>query len=200
MDQIISRLLTALGLGAKSALIGSLFAVALCVYPSPSHANAWTTCIEDGGYAECMAPIQSAPVYRGLSGVDVGPFYSEAALWSGIQTWTTYCSSSTSPTPPFSWTMDGPVGATTSWTTPIVQTVTTGDCSSPEGPFDNDWTGTKSINLSCPSPWSSMLLSTTNYPLGYCWRERSEWCDTCAQAVANQIDPAIGNEILPETD
>jgi RHS repeat-associated protein len=173
---------------------------ATCLYAPLGHAYEGTTCIEDGGNAECIAPEQGAPVYYGVSGVYVGPFYSEEALWNGIQTWTTYCSSSTSPSPPFSWTLVS-LGSTADWTTPIVQTVYTGGyCDDPEGPFTEDWTGGKAITLSCPSPWSSFFLSTTNYPLGYCYRQRSEWCDTCAQGVANQIDPAIGNEILPETD
>jgi len=169
-----------------------------------AHAQAYSTCIEDGGQAQCTDPTTGAPSYSDdypYAPAGSLPAASEQQLYETlvpIPTWCTYHIDA----PPYNWTLTNLSGSSAGWHDSIVISGTSSIYSDCANSFSGTYNLTKSEPISCPKNWNFYPVSSANHPLGYCYRPATPChCGNQPNPTAgNPIEPALGNKVQIETD
>lgn len=190
-----------------------LLIASLAFTPRVASGQAYSTCIEDGGQADCTAPLivdksgeytlwvilppsmgGNKPTFNLNSDQDISDAISALSLG---------CDTAQAPLPPYQWNLQPYSGnGYEVFTTPDISATQyyESNCTQPTG---RTYYGQRNRPLSCPPAWlDARTTATANFPDGFCWRPAAQCCQAgqANKGVGDPIDPALGNEIEQEID
>jgi hypothetical protein len=161
------------GVSAVPVLIATLTLWCLGItHVESAQAQAYSTCIEDGGQAQCTDPTPGASIYSTADDphgnvTNVG-FTSEQQLYDAIVQSFAYACTFQMDAPPYSWTLVNIGNDGTAVFNYIANAVATqgNPCTVPVY-YYGTFKLVKQETTSCPKNWSFFARSTANHPLGY---------------------------------